>query len=205
MDKPPDLNGFSLYRKVLSLMFIISGFVAASCSQHLQENIPSQPPYATPHAQADKAHKNPLKNERSSRLHPATPYEYILNGKKYFFMAGKTTYQDVITQIETPNQASLITILGQNKDGTKFITYRTVSSIPAKPVREVDSLKTEKSSAISQNTIQIKDATFRFNEKDLLISARLLDMSKDERALADWEQRKQAIKTTERPLSNAKH
>gem|GEM_PF-6761059 len=202
MKKSSDANGLALQRIALSFIFA-SGLVVASCSQNLQENkIPSQP---SPYEQPEKERKNPLKKERSSRLYPAAPYEYILNGKKYFFLAGKTTYQDVITQIGTPNQASLITILGRNKDGTKFITYRTVSSIPAKPISESDSLKTEKSSSATQGKIQIKDATFRFNEKNLLISAGLSDISEDERALTDWEQRRQPITTTEQPLSKAKH
>jgi hypothetical protein len=148
------------------LLLILSVFVIASCSAQLQQF-----------------------NE-SLQHQPVMEYEYTLNSRKYFFATGMTTYQEVIRQVGTPDLLNLTTTLGENRDGTKFIVYRTINDDPAHTFKQYgSSVEAEKSPNRDPNTVQITDVKFLFNKEEILVSADLQDKSNDREAIAEFQRR----------------
>lgn len=153
-------------RGIVLLLLILSSSVIASCTAQLHQF-----------------------NE-SLQHQPIMEYEYILNSRKYFFATGRTTYQEVIRKVGTPDLLNLTTTLGETRDGTKFIVYRTINDDPAHTVRQQgSSAEVETSPNGAPNSIQITDVKFLFNKEERLISADLQDKSDDKEAIAEFERR----------------
>ncbi len=146
------------------LLAILSGLAVASCTEPLRQF-----------------------NESLREHQPITEYEYTLNGRKYFFTTERTTYQEVIRRVGTPDLLSLSTKLGENGDGTKFIIYRTIDEDSGRTHQERE---TGKPSSSQPETVRITDVKFLFSREERLVAAELLDLSNDREALADWERRR---------------